>query len=277
MRFATDAPAIRLGNEQYISYLGDNSIRTYGSAASHSLSTQIDGIVRFSYGTHGDISIYGDGVANALTLHGQYVAGFDFSGVDFAGSTILLKSGQDIAWEPSRTVHTSFSNGALTDQVASGVGRTLDTDGNEKIPGSMTSAQSVVKINNATGSAYASTGTALVGLDTTGLTATDAVRMAQGQSVSWEPTAIIRTSFSNGKLTDSMGAGNFRALDTGGNEALSGTHNAAGGYVLPSMTTAQIKALTNTVNALVVYDTDTHTPVIHVDGVWYKINLGDSL
>lgn len=190
LRFATDAPAIRLGNEQYISYLGDNSIRTYGSAASHSLSTQIDGVVRFSYGTHGDMYSYGDGVANALTLHGQYVSGFDFSGVDFAGSAILMKSGQDIAWELSRTVHTSFADN---------------------------------------------------------------------------------------KLTDNMGTGVYRSLDTGGNEVLSGTHNALGGYVLPSMTTAQIKAMTNAVNALVVYDTDTHTPVIHVDGVWNKINLGDAL
>lgn len=190
LRFASDAPAIRLGNDQYISYLGDNSVRMYGDADSHSLSTQIDGVVRFAYGAHGDTSVYGDGTGNVLTAHGNFVTGLDFTESGFLGSTILLNTNQYIAWELSQTVKTSFSNGALTDQVASGIARTLDTDGNEIIPG---------------------------------------------------------------------------------------THTAKGGYVLPNMTTAQIKAIVNPPNALEVYDTDTKTPVILVDGIWRQINIGDAL
>lgn len=109
------------------------------------------------------------------------------------------------------------------------------------------------------------------------------IKLADGQPISFDANKTYRLLHANGALhysTNGLPVSNgsdvFSVTDDG-TVNLSGTVNPAKGVALPNMTTAQIKALTGVPNAMEVYDTDTKTVAIYVDGTWHQIALGDSL
>ncbi|KXV22999.1 hypothetical protein [Gluconobacter oxydans] len=134
-----------------------------------------------------------------------------------------------------------------------------------------------VNSSYAQGPAITVQGTSNSGVDTSALSATRALQMKTGQTVNWEASQVISTGWDGANLVDKTSSVTTRALDTAGNEMLLGTVQPHKGVVLPNMTTAQIKAMTNVASATEVYDTDTKTVVLLVDGTWHQIALGDAL
>lgn len=169
-------------------------------------------------------------------------------------SAFLMDSGQDISFTHDKT-HKLLYNGGLMYNV-NGLPAFLVDDG--------------LTVSSFARSGYpAFSSTKSMGIES--------LRMNSGQQVSWENTGAVHTRFSSGELRDAANANDIRTLDMSGNETLSGTVQPQKGVVLPSMTTAQIKAMTNVANATEVYDTDTKTVVLLVDGTWHQIALGDAL
>lgn len=84
----------------------------------------------------------------------------------------------------------------------------------------------VTNIDNPAGVGFSVQGSSTVGFATVNLNAPEALRMAEGQRISWEATASVRTSFKDGVLRDSNISGDVRSLDMNGNERLNGTITA---------------------------------------------------
>ncbi|GAA4491059.1 hypothetical protein [Gluconacetobacter tumulicola] len=135
--FTSDAPAYRLGNGQFVSFLSDNSIRLYANGSSHNFNTQIDGIVRLVLDTHGQLALSGDGIGNALPIGGNYVDALNTTRTTLSGNPVLMRTGQKIGWERSRTVTTGWSGSQLTDYYGSTAIRQINSSGNEILNGTV--------------------------------------------------------------------------------------------------------------------------------------------
>nr|WP_298794644.1 hypothetical protein [uncultured Acetobacter sp.] len=219
-----NAPVLNIGANRNLAFSDDHKPHFQFDSAAYTLRYWYDTTPLLSVGMNGDITttIANAGSGVAWTLGGQALIGLNLSGLD-TPEAMRLGTGQRLSWEPTSVVQSSFTNGKLTEQVATGVARTLDTQGNETIPGAVHDSQTVVSLTQPTASAFVAQGTASIGLDTTGLTAPDVLRMADGQHVSWEHTATVQTRFSSGLLQDTWGGSPLRSLDQSGNETLSGS------------------------------------------------------
>lgn len=100
-------------------------------------------------------------------------------------------------------------------------------------------------LNNSAASAITLTGSAGIGVNLTGLSTSNALRLGDGQSVAWEPTAVMTTGYTATGLTDAKGSTPLRQLDSNGNETLAGTITPNAGVHLPTLSRASIKAQPN--------------------------------
>lgn len=245
-----NAPVLNIGANRGLAFSDDHKPHLQFDSAAYTLRYLYDATSLFSIGMQGDvttaISNAGSGVAWSLT--GQAQLGLNLTGLT-APEALRLASGQTLSWEPTATVHSGFTNGKLTDQVAAGVARTLDTQGNETVPGSLHNSQTVVSLSQPTVAAYIATGTAAIGVDTTGLAAPEALRLASGQRLSWEQTASVQTRYENGLLQDSQNGTALRTLDASGNETVQGSTRNSG--MTTSLTNATASAVTLTGTAAI--------------------------
>lgn len=219
-----NAPVLNIGANRNLAFGADHKPYLQFDSAAYTLRYWYDTTPLFSIGMKGDVttSISNAGNGIAWTLGGQALIGLNLTSLN-TPEALRLGAGQALSWEPTATVQTRFANGILSDQVAAGVARTLDTQGNESLPGSLHNSQTVVSLTQPTAAAFVAQGTAAIGLDTTGLAAAEALRLADGQHVSWEHTATVQTRFASGLLQDTWGGSPLRTLDQSGNETLSGS------------------------------------------------------
>lgn len=219
-----NAPVLNIGANRNLAFAADKKPHLQFDSAAYTLRYWYDTANLFSIGSSGDIT---STISNASTGLGWTLAGQAQVGINLTGLTapeaMRLGTGQKLSWEPTTTVSTAFSAGKLTDTVAPGVARTLDTQGNETLPGALQNSQTIVQLVQPTAAAFVARGSAAIGLDTTGLTTPDALRLAEGQHIAWEATDAVRTAYQNGLLQDSGGGATLRSLDNNGNETLKGS------------------------------------------------------
>ncbi|GAN69271.1 hypothetical protein AOR01nite_06800 [Acetobacter orleanensis] len=242
-----NAPVLNIGANRNLAFSDDHKPHFQFDSAAYTLRYWYDTTPLFSVGMNGDITtaIANPGSGIAWTLGGQALIGLNLANLN-TPEAMRLGAGQALSWEPTAVVQTRFTNGQLIDQVAAGVARTLDTQGNETIPGAIHNSQTIVSLTQPTAGAFVAQGTAAIGLDTTGLTAPDALRLAGGQNVSWEQTGTVKTSFANSKLQDAWGGTVLRTLDQGGNETLTGSSLNSGMTTNVNNTSASAVTLTGT-------------------------------
>lgn len=219
-----NAPVLNIGANRNLAFSDDHKPHFQFDSAAYTLRYWYDTTPLFSVGMNGDVTtaIANPGSGVAWTLGGQALIGLNLSSLT-TPEAVRLGAGQALSWEPTAVVQTRFADGKLTEQVAAGVARTLDTQGNETIPGAVHNSQTVVSLSQPTASAFVAQGKAAIGLDTTSLTAPDALRLAGGQAVSWEQTAAVQTRFANSTLQDTWGGAALRTLDQSGNETVTGS------------------------------------------------------
>ncbi|WP_215754816.1 hypothetical protein [Acetobacter sp. P5B1] len=238
-----NAPVLNIGANRNLAFSDDHKPHFQFDSAAYTLRYWYDTTPLFSVGMNGDVTtaIANPGSGMAWTLGGQALIGVNLTSLS-APEAMRFGTGQALSWEPTAVVQTRFADGKLTDQVAAGIARTLDTQGNETIPGAAHNSQTVVSLSQPTAAAFVAQGTAAIGLDTTGLTAPDALRMAEGQHVSWEQTATVQTRFASGILQDTWGGTALRSLDQSGNETLTGSNLNSG--MTTSMNNGSASAIT---------------------------------
>lgn len=238
-----NAPVLNIGANRNLAFSEDHKPHFQFDSAAYALRYWYDTTELFSIGMKGDVTtgILNPGSGVAWTLGGQALIGLNLAGLA-TPEAMRLGAGQALSWEPTAVVQTRFADGVLTDQVAAGVARTLDRQGNETIPGAAHNSQTVVSLNQPASAAFVAQGTAAIGVDTTGLTAPDALRLAGGQNLSWEQTATVQTRFANSQLQDTWGGTPLRTLDQSGNETLSGSSLNSG--MTTHLTNASASAIT---------------------------------
>ncbi|ATJ90564.1 hypothetical protein CIW82_07570 [Acetobacter tropicalis] len=243
-----NAPVLNIGANRNLAFSDDHKPHFQFDSAAYTLRYWYDTANLLAIGMQGDVttSISNAGSGVAWTLSGQAQLGLNLSGLN-APEALRLAAGQTLSWEPTAVVHSGFANGKLTEQVAAGVARTLDTSGNETLPGSLQNSQTIVSLTQPTAPAYVAKGTAAIGLDTTGLTTPEALRVADGQAISWEHTASVQTRYASGQLQDSQNGTPLRTLDASGNETVTGSTRNSG--MTTSLNNSAASAITLTGSA----------------------------
>ncbi|OUJ03979.1 pectate lyase family protein [Acetobacter cibinongensis] len=224
-----NAPVLNIGANRNLAFAADKKPHLQFDSAAYTLRYWYDTANVFSIGSSGDITstITNAGSGLGWTLAGQAQVGINLTGLS-APEAMRLGTGQKLSWEPTTSVSTAFSAGKLTDTMAAGIARTLDTQGNETLPGALQDSQTIVQLNQPTAAAFVAKGSAAIGLDTTGLSTPDALRLAEGQHIAWEVTDAVKTAYQNGLLQDSLSGAALRSLDTSGNETLKGSLLSSG-------------------------------------------------